>query len=373
MSTELRAAPRPRTHDTAKMIWLVAGREITTKLRSKAFIISTSVLLIFVLGGVVISGMFSQGKLFAPSHKVAVVSGVTHSLGEEFEIVQLEDRAFAVRAVLNGAVDAAIVPGGDTSVDLTVIALDGVPLSLVQALSATPTVELLRPTTDNPLLAYVIAFAFGVVFMMSALTFGGSIAQSVVEEKQTRIVEMLLATVSARTILGGKILGNSLLALGQVVAIAVLSAIGMLATGQELLLTELGSALVWFGVLFAFAFVMLAAIYAALAALVSRQEEVAVVTGPVMWLVMLPYIAILFFNDNAQIVNVMSYIPFSAPVGMPVRLFLGTAQWWEPVVSLLILLVSITIVWRLGSRIYAATILRTGRRVKVQEALRSEG
>src|SRR5690606_10481602 len=110
--------------------------------------------------------------------------------------------------------------------------------------------------------------------MFSALTFGTTIAQSVVEEKQTRIVEILLATVSARTILAGKILGNSILALSQVVAIAVLSAVGMLATGQDILLGGLGSSLIWFAIFFAFGFVLLAAMYAALASLVSRQEDV---------------------------------------------------------------------------------------------------
>ena len=354
----------------AQAAWLVAEREITTKLRSKAFLISTGVLLLLVLGTVLFGGISSKMGGFGGETKVAVVAETAdHVNSEAFEVVKVADRAAAEQAVLSEKVDAAVVPGGDTPVGLTVLAADSPPMSLVQALSASPQVELLKPTTENPMLAYFIAIAFGIVFMMSAITFGTTIAQSVVEEKQTRIVEILLATVSARTILAGKILGNSILALGQVIAIAALTSVGMLATGQDLLLGELGTALIWFAILFAFGFVLLASLYAALASLVTRQEDVATAVSPVMWLVMIPYIAIIMFNTNVKVLAIMSYIPFSAPVGMPMRLYLGTAEWWEPVVSLGILVVAIAIVWWLGARIYERSILRTGAKVKLKDAL----
>ncbi|MCA0347100.1 MAG: ABC transporter permease [Actinobacteria bacterium] len=374
MTTQLQHTQTGQTHSrqlgAAQAAWLVAEREITTKLRSKAFLISTGVLLLLVLGTVLFGGISSKMGGFGGETKVAVVAETAdHVNSEAFEVVKVADRAAAEQAVLSEQVDAAVVPGGDTPVGLTVLAADSPPMSLVQALSASPQVELLKPTTENPMLAYFIAIAFGIVFMMSAITFGTTIAQSVVEEKQTRIVEILLATVSARTILAGKILGNSILALGQVIAIAALTSVGMLATGQDLLLGELGTALIWFAILFAFGFVLLASLYAALASLVSRQEDVASAVSPVMWLVMIPYIAIIMFNTNVKVLAIMSYVPFSAPVGMPMRLYLGTAEWWEPVVSLGILVVAIAIVWWLGARIYERSILRTGAKVKLKDAL----
>ena len=374
MTTQLQLTQTGQTHSrqlgAAQAAWLVAEREITTKLRSKAFLISTGVLLLLVLGTGLFGGISSKMGGFGGETKVAVVAETAdHVNSEAFEVVKVADRAAAEQAVLSEQVDAAVVPGGDTPVGLTVLAADSPPMSLVQALSASPQVELLKPTTENPMLAYFIAIAFGIVFMMSAITFGTTIAQSVVEEKQTRIVEILLATVSARTILAGKILGNSILALGQVIAIAALTSVGMLATGQDLLLGELGTALIWFAILFAFGFVLLASLYAALASLVSRQEDVASAVSPVMWLVMIPYIAIIMFNTNVKVLAIMSYIPFSAPVGMPMRLYLGTAEWWEPVVSLGILVVAIAIVWWLGARIYERSILRTGAKVKLKDAL----
>ncbi|MHA3723931.1 ABC transporter permease [Leucobacter sp. HY1910] len=355
----------------AQATWLVAEREITTRLRSKAFLVSTGILLFLVLAGVLASGLIAQaGGIGGPTKVAAVGSSVTQLDAAGFEVTEAPDRATAEALVLDGEVDAAVVDGGDTAVNLTVLAKDSPPTDVLQALSASPSVELLAPTTDNPFLAYIIAIAFGVVFMMSAITFGTTIAQSVVEEKQTRIVEILLATVPARTILAGKIVGNSILALAQVVAIAALASVGMLATGQDLLLGELGTALIWFGILFAFGFVLLAALYAALASLVSRQEDIGSVTSPVMMLVMLPYMGVIVFYDNPVALAVMSYVPFSAPVGMPMRLYLGTAEWWEPVLSVGVLAVSIALVWALGARIYEGSILRTGTRVKLGEALK---
>jgi ABC-2 type transport system permease protein len=208
------------------------------------------------------------------------------------------------------------------------------------------------------------------VFFLSAITFGQVIAQSVVEEKQTRIVEILMAAVPVRVLLAGKILGNSLLAFAQIFAIAALSGIAMLATGQDLLLADIGPALIWFIVLFAAGFVLLASLYAATAALVSRQEDLASAVSPVTTLIMIPYVLVILFNDNPVVLGVMSYVPFSAPVGMPMRVFLGTAQWWEPIVSLALLAASTVLVTSLGARIYANGLLRTGPKVKLTEALR---
>src|SRR5699024_53118 len=116
-----------------------------------------------------------------------------------------------------------------------------------------------------------------------AMTFGQTIAQSVVEEKQSRIVEIMLATVPARAILAGKVIGNSVLAFGQIVLIAGVVLLGGALTGSQLLLDGLGMPIVWFVVLFTVGFIMLAALYAAAAALVSRAEDLGSATSPLIF------------------------------------------------------------------------------------------
>ncbi|TQL46738.1 ABC-2 type transport system permease protein [Homoserinimonas aerilata] len=368
--------PRNTDYETPGFLsatWLVAEREMRMRLRSKSFLISTGILLLIVLASVVIGGFTSQNVSLAKVAAVGSAIEVAESSGA-FEVTEAADVAAAEKLVRSGDVEAAIVPSDDPTAPLgvSVIALEDAPGSVLSMLSVTPDVQLLEPVDlgQNPFLIYLVAIGFGLIYFMSAITFGQTIAQSVVEEKQTRIVEILMATVPVRALLAGKILGNSILAFAQIALIAALAGVGMLASGQDILFADLGLSLVWFVVLFLFGFILLAALYSATAALVSRQEDMATATAPVTYLVMIPYILVIMFNDNPLVLGIMSYVPFSAPVGMPMRVFLGTAEWWEPVLSLAILLVTTALVIALGSRIYSNALLRMGARVKLKEALR---
>jgi ABC-2 type transport system permease protein len=79
---------------------------------------------------------------------------------------------------------------------------------------------------------------------------------------------------------------------------------------------------------------------------------------------------VLVFNNNPTVLAIMSYVPFSAPVGMPMRLFLDTAQWWEPLISLVILLATTGLAILVGARIYSNSLLRTGAKISIKEALK---
>ncbi|MBG6108593.1 ABC transporter permease [Frigoribacterium sp. CG_9.8] len=348
---------------------LVSNREITVRLRSKAFLISTGILLLAVLASIVIGSIVSAN---AEPAKIAVQRSVINALPDlpQFARTDVDTRAEAEKLVRSGAVEAAIVSNSSVSkLGITVIARDSPPAAVVAAVSVTPDVVVLEPSKQNPLLIYIVSLGFGIVFFLSAVTFGSTIAQSVVEEKATRVVEILMSAIPVRTLLAGKVLGNSILAFGQIALIAILSGVGLLVTGQSALLGALGPSISWFIVFFAFGFVLLAALFAAAASLVSRQEDMASVTSPVTTLVMVPYLLVILFNDNPIVLGIMSYVPFSAPVGMPMRIFLGTAQWWEPLLSLAILLVSTAFVIVIGARIYENAVLRMGGRVKLREAL----
>ncbi|HET8780252.1 MAG TPA: ABC transporter permease [Agromyces sp.] len=338
------------------------------RFRSKAFLWSTAVLMLAVLASVVLGSIF--GGQSDPT-KVAVVAGASTVVdgNDALEGVAASDQAEAEQMLRDGEVEAIVAPSGSGPLGITVYGLDSAPTGVVRALSIAPSVEVLEPGATDPGLAYLVAFGFGIVFFMSALTFGTTIAQSVVEEKQTRVVEILLSTVSARALLTGKVIGNSIMAFGQIIAIAVLAILGLLLTGQRVLLGGLGASVVWFVVFFAIGFVMLAALFAATAAMVSRSEDIGSVTTPVTMLVMIPYFLVIFFNDNPTVLAIMSYVPFSAPVGMPIRVFLGTAQWWEPILSLIILVATTAAAVLVGERIYRNSLLKTGARVRLQEAL----
>lgn len=371
----MNTAPAIQSHTGRLGFWktasIVAGREISVKLRSKAFVIATIVMLAFVIAAIILAprlgDLFDQpGTVATTSDLSPVVSEVTND-----EVVEVADAEAAREAVASGEADSAVVASADGT-GLTVIAEREMPQSLVQALSAAPEVELLDPNAPNPFLAMIIAVGFGVVWFSSALTFGSQTANSVVEEKQTRIVEMLLASVSARALLTGKVMGSSIIAIAQVTLIGIAAVIGAVVSGNQLVLDGLAEPILWFIPLFAVGFVMISALYAAGASLVSRTEDIPSTTQPITWLIMLPYMAIIFFFNNQIALQVMSYIPFSAPVAVPVRLFYGTTEWWEPVVSLAIMLVTTALLIVFSAKIYENALLRTGKALKWKDALSSK-
>jgi ABC-2 type transport system permease protein len=347
---------------------MVAEREITTVVRTKSFLISTAILLVGVLASIIVGSVLADRDA---DTRVAVV-GAAASAFEElegFEAVAADDEAEARRLVEDGEVRAAVLPADGSTLGVRVVALEEAPLSVVSALSVAPEVELLDESDVNEGLRFLVSFGFGLVFLMSAAGFGSMIAQNTVTEKQSRIVEILLATVSARSLLAGKILGNSVLAFGQTAAIAAVAVVALVVTGQDDLLGLIGAPVVWFVLFFLVGFVLLAAMFASAASLVSRMEDIGSVMTPVIYLTMAPYFVVVFFNDNETVLRVASYVPFSAPVGMPVRLFLGEAAWWEPLVALGLLAAAAVAVVAFGAKIYERSLLRTGGRVKLREAL----
>lgn len=361
--------PRP---SFATAVGIVAKREIVARFLSKSFIISTAITLGLLLAAMLL--LPRMGDIFGSDGKeqtIAVTAGAQSALAgqEGLELEVLADDTAVREAVIKGDVTAGIVEDPSNPVGLKIYATDDSQTGLVRQLSQSPTLEILNPEASSTGILYLIGISFGVVWMMAAITFGMSIANSVVEEKQTRIVEILLATVSSRALLTGKIVGNSIAALVQIALIVGTAFLGMAINGDRLPTMNLTAPILWFVVLFLVGFVMVASLYAAAAALVSRQEDLANVQQPIMWLVMLPYFAVIFFFNNPTALQVMSYIPFSAPVAVPLRVFTGDMAVWEPFAALGVLILTTALVIWVAARIYENALLRTGKPVKWREAL----
>lgn len=353
----------------SRAVTIVAKREIMVRLRSKAFVISTIIFLAAILASVVLATQ--AGSLFSSTTSVAATADAAATVAQlpDVEVTEVASAEEVRELVADGTVAAGVV--GSPTEGFTVIGDRTAPEGIVQALSVTPQVELLDPDAPNPMLTYFIGLGFGLVFFMSAMTYGSTIAQSVVEEKQTRIVEILLAAIPARALLAGKVIGNSLLAFAQIALVALIVVGTGAATGDTVLLDGLGIPVLWFVALFTVGFVMIAALYAATASLVSRVEDLGSATSPIMMLVMIPYFLVIFFNNNPTVLAVMSYVPFSAPVAVPMRIFIGTSAWWESLLSLAVLVLATVLAIRVAALIYERSLLRTGARVKLGDVLRS--
>lgn len=376
MTTLAPPTARPAQADPATTIslWaatrLVSGREISVKLRDKTFLISTILFLVIGAAATVLPALLAGG-----SSTVAVAGSadaVSMLERADMEVVAVADVSQAEHLVRDGEVDAAVVPG-DGPGGLRVLAMNRTPESVVRALSSAPPVQLLDPDAVSPVLAFLVPMSFAMVFFFLSITFGVQIAQSVTEEKQTRIVEILVAAVPVRALLAGKVLGNGALALGQVVLIALVAVVSMQAVGGDTdLVGQLGPAIAWFIPFFVVGFVLLASLWAVTGALVSRQEDISGASGPAQLVIMTPFFLVLFLNGNPLAMTVLSYIPFSAPTAMPLRLFFGDAAGWEPVLALLVLVGAAALFLLLAARLYEGSLLRTNGKTTLRAAWREQ-
>jgi ABC-2 type transport system permease protein len=284
--------------------------------------------------------------------------------GKQLDVREVSDVATAAQLVKDDEVEAAIVPDGS---GIKVLALNDPPNDVIRQLVASPPVELLDASAVNSGQRSVTVIVFGLVFLMFGMG-GAAIAQSTVTEKQTRIVEILVSTVPVRALLAGKILGHTILTLGQVVVLALAAPIALRVAGLPELLAVVVPALGWFIPFLMLGFVLISSMWAVAGALVSRQEDLGSTMGLVMLAVMGPYFGLQFFYENPAVLGVMSFVPFTAGVAMPVRMFAQQAQPWEALVSLGILAATVVVILQVASRLYTGSLLQTGARVKLSRA-----
>jgi ABC-2 type transport system permease protein len=346
-------------------------------LGSKAFRISYVVMVGVVFLGSLGSGLVGgRDKDDAASGGAKTAVAVVGSLPQDavgaasLDVVSVNDVEDAERMVRDGSVEAAIVPTApDTPGKLTVVALEETPADVVAAVTVAPQVRLLEPPAANEFLLRFFTILFGALFWAMVMGFGVMSAQSTVVEKQTRVVEILLATVPARVLLAGKVLANSILALATMASMALAGVGGLALVGNAEVLSLITAPAIWFVVFFGVGFVLFSAILSGSASLVSRLEDVSSVLFPTQMVAMIPYIMVVALQNNDLLMTICSYIPISAPATMPARIMAGSAAWWEPFVSLAILALTTWGAILVSGKMYTGSVLQTGTRVKVRDAL----
>ncbi len=220
----------------------------------------------------------------------------------------------------------------------------------------------------------MLGIVAGILIYMSLLMNGQMVAQGVVEEKSSRVVELLLSTIRPWQLMAGKVLGIGFVGFVQMV---VVGGVGIAAAlGLDVLSISTSAAIgtvVWLVVWYLLGFIVYSLVFAALAALVSRQEDVGGVITPALMFVIVGYvigISVLPSDPDNTLAEVLSVIPVFAPTLMPMRLAMGGVPVWEAALSVgLVLALIPALVW-LSGRIYANAVMRSGSRVKLRDALR---
>ncbi|MBE0011117.1 MULTISPECIES: ABC transporter permease [unclassified Arthrobacter] len=414
MSTETRvkdregSAPssqdaRPRSTGTQPPWLIVTLREVMIKVRDRSYAISTLVTLVLIVGGVVFNAfMMNRGDDFSvavQSDSATAVVQLADEAGQAndgnvtFTAVEADSDDAAVELVRAEEADAALLQGSDgawqltgkTEIDSGITQLVGEALNAFvlesNAAAVGTTAEqllsgaeleqiLLEGSAENQLLATIAGFVFSFLFYMASIIFGMAIANSVVEEKQNRVVEILATAIPIRQLLYGKVLGNTILAMVQLALYGGAALLALNLTDTADLVGSIIPASGWFLVFFLFGFLILAAIWAVLGSLASRPEDLNNNSTPVMALIFGALFVGLF--ASGQFLVIASYIPVVSSVAMPIRVLNSPVALWEPLLSLVIALAAAVALLHLGEKIYRRAVMQGGGALSLRKAMKLE-
>ncbi|WP_313096540.1 ABC transporter permease [Corynebacterium variabile] len=386
-------------YSRADAIRTVSGREIQVAMRSKGLIITAAIVLVVVVGGVFLISWLNSRDEDNPSLAVAGVdeTAVTAVVGEGIDVTSVDSRDAAVDAIKDDGKDAALVRDNDgftliadgTPDDALVAAsqvaasaiaqndaLDAVGVDPGEFAAALPdatveTVDVSDEATDDTQPAVVTTMLGTMVILTFIMTFAANVGGRVTEEKSSRVVEIILATIRPLDLLIGKVVAMLIVGfVGTAVilgaALASMAATGMLAD-VDLDPATLGILMVSYilGMLF------FSALYAAAGSLVSRAEELGSTQMPVMLLffaVMYPPI----FGWSAMDSTVMEVLAWVPPMSMgvaPMQYAAGNLSLLGLAASFLLLAVATLLVLIVVARIYRGSILNNGRRLTWMRAL----
>lgn len=384
---------------------LVAGREIRERLRGRVFRIVTLILFAAVAAAVLIPALRSgkttsqrvgvvtgSSSLEAELHAMAASTGLSVTLVSEPGLPRA--RAALAAGRLNLVVDGTgrllvnqPISATDTSVGAryardVAVALGAqrafaqaglTPQQAATVARARPlTIESLKPGTTHRTTAEAAALV-GVILIFVVLTqYLTWTLMGVMEEKASRVVEVLLAAVRPIQLLAGKVLGIGVVALAQAVALVAFALVLGQAVGSSLVhgatLLVVVSTFVWMILGYAF----YSWVYAAAGSLAERQDQVQSLALPLSAPLIFGYIVALIGVSSGSpslLVKVLAYLPPTAPFAMPALIGLGEVTWWQFLASALLSVVC-TIGVALGAaRVYRTAVLQTGGRVRLRDLL----
>ncbi len=381
-------------------VLLVARREALVRLRSRTFIGGTVVMVaivaVAIFGYSLVGGRTTSLDIGFTTAAAALeqdFSATAASMGQPVTVSTVADEAAGRAQVSAGTLDVLVTgaPTAPTAVvektapavvqtalQRAVLSARFTALGIPPGVLATVTsglqvpVDALQPARSGMTQDRVVGLGVAILLFITLGLYGSMVAQGVVEEKATRIMEILLATVRPSMLLAGKVVGIGLVALLQlaIVAAATLASVAAtnVVTTPALEIGAVAGYLVWF----LLGFLIYATGYATMAALVSRPEEVQSAVTPVAVFQIGSYLLayLTLANPTSPVATIASMLPPFAPILMPVRTTGGDVPVWQVALALALTVAAIVGVTRLAGRIYANSAMRIGSRVRFMDAFR---
>ncbi|HEY4633895.1 MAG TPA: ABC transporter permease [Candidatus Limnocylindrales bacterium] len=393
-----------------RSIWLVAKREILERGRSRGFILSVFFTTVLVVGSFVVPALlFGEEEATrvgvvqpAPAGLASAVAATAAQFEREVVVTDYPDDSAADAALEAGDVDIVVDVAADLSapgalrfaeetdqataqmVSAAIIGLRvnellgaaGVDPGDLAAASSPPTISALDPQTEDDQAKFFVANIGAVLILVGIFSFGFTVLTGVVEEKQSRVVEVVLSTVRARDLLMGKVLGIGILGIVQLAVFVVAALMAASFTDRLTLPSTTPETVALLGIWFVLGYALYSTALGFLGALASRMEEASNASTPVTMIAMVSYFVAIFavIDDPSGIVAVVAtYLPPSAPFVVPLRAAFDAIGPVEIVSSVVVTIIGTYVLFVIGARVYAGAVLQTAGRMKIRDAWRAAG
>ena len=392
-----------------RSIWLVAKREILERGRSRGFLLSVLFTTVLVIGSFVLPSLLfgeDEPRRSAWSSRCRRPRSGHDGDGRPDRAARSRSSPTPTRPAAAAALDegdvAAVVavpadlstrgdppvqgggrPGDRPGRHAAVIALRvqdvlaeaGVDPAAAQAAQQAPAVDALDTRDRGGRTRFLFANIGAVLILVGIFSFGFTVLTGVVEEKQSRVVEVVLSTVRARDLLMGKVLGIGILGLFQLGVFVVAALAAAVITDRFVLPPTTPSAIVLLAIWFILGYTLYSTALGFLGALASRMEEASNASTPVTMVAMISYFVAIFavVNDPSGPVAHRDVPAALGAVRRPASSGVRCHRPIEIVVSILVTLVGIWALFVVGARVYAGAVLQTGGRMKLRDAWRSAG
>jgi ABC-2 type transport system permease protein len=385
-----------------RRIWIVALREIRERGGSRAYRLSTVLAVLLVVAVILIPSLTSESKTYHVGLTAAVPAGTVTALtaqasatGHHLVTTRYATLGQGERAVRDKKVSVLLVGATRlewrTRSDSTLTAVIASALQVVHirhearrlAIPVGQLTQLLVPVTLTSRTigaahtthkdANTVGFiAVGLLYVAISL-YAGFLLTSVVQEKASRVAEVLLARMPAREVLAGKVLGVGVTGLGQFALMALAAGLTVQlmnhAEAPSIPVGVLGWTIIWF----ILGYLFYSVVYAALGATTSRIEDAQSAIAPITSLMLLSYLGVIYAEENpdAALTVVLSYFPPTAPVVMTYRVAVHAAAGWQIVTAAVVTALAIWALMRAAGRIYSGALLRFGGRIPLRDLLHS--
>lgn len=384
-----------------RQVWLVALREVRERSRSRSFRAGLVAMLVVVVAMIVVPGLLDSredtrhvGLTGAVSQELsAAIRAQADALDVTVRLHEFDDVASGESAVRDDEIDVLVVDSrrlewqGPADQELQAVVTGGIQVVTVQERAVAVGV------TRDDLLALVApveienveigltegrgpddgtaAMVMTTLLLLAIVIYVNLVLTGVVEEKSSRVVEVLLARMPARNLLAGKVAGIGLLGFAQFAVTALAALVATLAVDTVDIPAIGGATLAWAVAWFVLGYALFAMVYGAVGSLASRSEDAQSAAGPVGYLLVAGYwVAFLAVGQDPDGLwsRILSYVPATAPFAMPGRIALDAVAWWEPPLAVALTLLAVAGLVVAAGRIYTNAILHSGPRLRLRDA-----